>query len=100
MTQWHQDIVVGEVCGHTEDAGTLKIFQGTIVQIKTFSLPSVPDNEQDDVVLDSQMYSNRTDVDDDIFAYVRGKQSNRKKISRHGQSDQINLDLSQNEDFL
>ena len=59
------------------------------------------DNEQDGVVfLDSQMYNNRTDVDDDGFAYVRGKQSKRKKISSGGQSDEINLDLSQNEEFL
>ena len=59
------------------------------------------DNEQDGVVfLDSQIYSNKTDVDDDGFTYVRGKQSKRKKISSDGQSDQINLDLSQNEEFF
>ena len=56
------------------------------------------DNEQDGVVfLDSQMYNNRTDDDDDGLTYVRGKQSKRKKISSDRQSDQINLDLSQNE---
>ena len=59
------------------------------------------DNEQDGVVfLDSQIYSNKTDVGDDGFTYVRGKQSKRKKISSDGQSDQINLDLSQNKEFF
>ena len=59
------------------------------------------DKEQDGVVfLDSQMFNNRTDVDDDGFTYVRGKQSKRKKISSDGQSDQINLDLSQKEEFF
>ena len=59
------------------------------------------DKEQDGVVfLDSQMFNNRTDVDADGFTYVRGKQSKRKKISSDGQSDQINLDLSQNEEFF
>ena len=83
MTQWHQDIVVGEVYGHTEDEDMLKILQGTIVQIKNFfaalgELDS--DNEQDGVVfLDSQMFNNRMDIDDDGFTYVRGKQSKRKK---------------------
>ena len=47
-----------------------------------------------DSQMDSKMYSNRTDVDDDGFAYVHGKQSKRNKISSNGQSDQINLDLS------
>ena len=59
------------------------------------------DKEQDGVVfLDSQMFNNRTYVDDDGFTYVRGKQSKRKKIRSDGQSDQINLDLSQNEEFF
>ena len=94
---------MGEVYGHAEDEGMLKIVQGTIVQLKTFSLPSEldSDNEQDGVVfLDSQIYSNKTDVDDDGFTYVRGKQSKRKKISSEGQSDQINLRLTQNEEFF
>ena len=68
-----------------------------------FATPSEldSDNEQYGVVfLDSQICSNKTDVDDDGFTYVRGKQSKRKKISSDGQSNQINLDLSQNEEFL
>ena len=37
-------------------------------------------SEQDGVVfLDSQMFNNRTVVDDDGFTYVRGKQSKQKK---------------------
>ena len=90
MTQWHQDIVVGEVYGHAEDKGMLKKgnaqncpryyrsdknFFATLGELDS-------DNEQDGVVfLDSQIYSNKTDVDDDGFTYVRGKQSKRKKIS-------------------
>ena len=73
---------MGEVCGHSEDAGTLKIFQCTIVQIKTFSLPSVPDNEQDDVVLDSQMNNNRTDFRLCAWETIQPKENKQTRTER------------------